>query len=89
MTRIRGFIAPTKRPGELGVHSLDHFSLQVPDMAVAEDFYKAFGLNRNPRGNQLSLRTDGSAHQWGVLTEGPRKQLQYISFGDRATPGTT
>jgi catechol 2,3-dioxygenase-like lactoylglutathione lyase family enzyme len=81
MTQIGGFIAPTKRPGEVGVHSLNHFSLQVPDMAVAEDFYKSFGLNLSAKGNQLSLRTYGSAHEWAVLTEGPHKQLQYISFG--------
>ena len=81
MTQIGGFIAPTKRPGEVGVHSLNHFSLQVPDMAIAEGFYKSFGLNLSAKGNQLSLRTDGSAHEWGVLTEGPHKQLQYISFG--------
>ena len=81
MTQIRGFIAPAKRPGELGVHSLDHFCLQVPDIAVAEDFYKAFGLSLSARGNQLSLLTDGSAHPWGVLTEGPHKRLSYISFG--------
>jgi catechol 2,3-dioxygenase len=81
MTQIGGFIEPTKRPGELGVHSLNHFCLQVPDMAIAEDFYRAFGLNLSARGDRLSLLTDGSAHQWGVLTEGPRKQLQYISFG--------
>jgi catechol 2,3-dioxygenase len=35
MTAIRGAIKPTRRPGELGVHSVDRFHFAVPDLAVA------------------------------------------------------
>ena len=45
MTQIRSMTQPVpRRPGELGVHSLDHFSLVVPDVADAEKFYGLFGL---------------------------------------------
>jgi len=56
MTMIRSFTPSPKRPGELGVHSLDHFSLTVPKISVAEDFYAAFGLDLKADGNQLGLR---------------------------------
>lgn len=35
MTQIGSYIAPSRRPGVLGVHSLDHFALVVPDLAEA------------------------------------------------------
>ena len=38
MTQIRSMSQPTvRRPGELGVHSLDHFNFVVPDVAQAEN----------------------------------------------------
>ena len=73
--------APTRGQGDLGVHSLDHFSMSVPDMSAAEKFYGAFGLETRTDGAKLGLYTAGSAHRWGVLTEGPRKRLHYLSFG--------
>ena len=81
MTMIRSFTPAAKRAGELGIHSLDHFSLTVPDMQDAEKFYKSFGLDLHVKGNQLGLTCEGDDHQWGVLTEGGAKKLQYISFG--------
>lgn len=81
MTMIRNFTPRPKRPGELGVHSLDHFSITVPKMSVAEDFYAVFGLNLKAEGNKLDLTTFHDDHRWGVLTEGPAKKLKYISFG--------
>jgi catechol 2,3-dioxygenase-like lactoylglutathione lyase family enzyme len=73
--------APTGRRGDLGVHSLDHFCMSVPDMSAAGKFYGTFGLELRTDGAKLGLYTAGSAHRWGVLTEGRRKRLQYISFG--------
>ncbi len=81
MTMIRSFTPRAKRPGELGVHSLDHFSVTVPKISVAEDFYSAFGLDLKTDGNHLGLATFDSPHRWGVLMEGPSKKLKYISFG--------
>lgn len=80
MTAITGKIGVTKRPGELGVHSMDCFNMIVPDLQIADDFYKSFGLNVIEEGNELGLYTDGSGHRWGSLSEGPRKKLSHLSF---------
>jgi hypothetical protein len=64
MTQIRSFIGATRRPGELGVHSLDEFNLIVPDMKVAETFYGEFGLELQPRGNRMEIRTQVHNHRW-------------------------
>src|SRR5579875_1268225 len=80
-TQIGGFIGPTRRPGALGVHSVDIFNVAVPDLTVAQDFYRAFGLDVREEGNALALYTDGHAHCWGRFTEGPAKKLRFLSFG--------
>ena len=81
MTAIKGFIEPSRRPGELGIHSVDHFHFAVPDLAVAQNFYREFGLNVGEKGNTLTLDTFGHPHRWGSIGEGPRKKFGYISFG--------
>jgi len=81
MTQIGGFIEATRRPGVLGVHSLDHFSMTVPDLDKAKTFYESFGLEVRPEGRGLALHTHGHPHRWGLLSEGPRKKLHYLSFG--------
>ena len=81
MTAIQGFVKPTRRPGELGVHSLDHFHFVVPDLAAAKTFYDEFGLEVGERGSALTLATKGGPHVWGTIGEGPRKKHQYVSFG--------
>jgi catechol 2,3-dioxygenase-like lactoylglutathione lyase family enzyme len=81
MTAIQGFIKPNRRPGELGVHSVDHFHFAVPDLAVAQNFYGEFGLNVEEKGNLLTLSTFEQPHTWGSVGEGPRKKFGYVSFG--------
>ena len=81
MTANQGFVKPTRRPGELGVHSLDHFHFVVPDPAAAKTFYGEFGLDVGERGSRLTLATKGNFHVWGTIGEGARKKHQYISFG--------
>ena len=80
MTAIIGKVAKTKRPGELGVHSMDAFNMVVPDLRVAEDFYKTFGLDVREEGEGLGLYTYGSKQRWGNIGEGPRKKLNFLSF---------
>jgi catechol 2,3-dioxygenase len=80
MTQIRSQPI-TRRPGELGVHSLDQFNFSVPDLEPARKFYSSFGLDVREEGGRLNLYTQGHPHRWGSLVEGPRKQLQFISFG--------
>ncbi len=81
MTEIHGFIKSRRRPGELGVHSLDRFHFNVPDLAVAKNFYSEFGLDVSGKDNSLLLGTHGHAHTWGLIGEGPRKKLGHVSFG--------
>ena len=81
LTEIHGFVPPTRRPGELGVHSLDHFHFVVPDLSVAETFYSEFGLDVKARAGGLTLGTSGYAHIWGTIGEGSRKKHHHISFG--------
>ena len=44
-----------RRPGVVGIYSLDHFALQVPDMHEASPFYDNFGLETRARGASTSL----------------------------------
>ena len=82
MTQIRSMAQPVqRRPGELGVHSLDAFNFVVPDLAQAEKFYGDFGLNLKEENGAISLYTHGHPHRWGSVSEGPRKKMQFVSFG--------
>ena len=81
MTAITGKIGVTKRPGELGIHSMDTFNMVVPDLKQAEEFYKPFGLDVREEDETLGLYTFGSHHRWATLSEGPRKKLNFLSFG--------
>lgn len=81
MTSIRGHVETSRRPGELGAHSLDHFSLIVPDLKVAQTFYASFGLDVRAERNNLGLYTHGSEHRWGIISEGMRKRLDHLTFG--------
>src|ERR1051325_4165119 len=82
VSQMRSLSQPTaRRPGELGVHSLDHFNFVVPDVAQAEKFYGLFGLNTREQNGKLVLYTHGQPHRWGVVSEGPRKKFSYGSFG--------
>src|ERR1043165_9555019 len=81
MTQIRSLSQPTpRRPGELGVHSLDHFNFVVPDVAQAEKFYGLFGLNTRDQNGKRVRSTHGHPHRWGVVSEGPCKKFSYVSF---------
>ena len=63
MTQIGGHIAATRRPGALGVHSLDLVDVAVPDLRPAADFYRAFGLEVREGDNGLGLFTEGHPHR--------------------------
>src|ERR1700730_17371565 len=82
MTQIRSLAQPVhRRPGELGVHSLDLFNFLLPDAAAAEKFYRSFGLDVREEQGKLNIYTQGHPHHWGSLVEGPRKKLNFLSFG--------
>ena len=81
MTQILNMAPRPRRPGELGVHSVDHFNFVVPDLKLAQKFYSDFGLDVREEGNALGLYTAGHDHRWGRVGEGGGKKLTYVSFG--------
>jgi catechol 2,3-dioxygenase-like lactoylglutathione lyase family enzyme len=69
----------TSGNGRLGIHSIGGFSLIVPNLEEAHDFYDAFGLDVRTTPLGLDLRTpDGWS--WGLVVEGERKKLRHITF---------
>ena len=74
--------AVSRRPNVLAVHSVDHFSLAVPDLAVAKKFYDAFGLDVRSVSGGLELHAAADPeHCWAKIVAGPSKRLRYVSFG--------
>ncbi len=74
-------LAP-RRAGVTAVHSVERVVFSVPDVAVAEKFYTAFGMNVKRSGQQVDIYTHGHPHCWmSVVGNGKPKALQYISFG--------
>ncbi|NGN44660.1 metapyrocatechase [Mesorhizobium sp. CGMCC 1.15528] len=81
MTAIRTR-ARMKADGEiLGVHSLNHFVVAVPDLKQAERFHTAFGLDVVNHRLGYAVRTDGNDNDWGYFVEGESKRFQHLSFG--------
>lgn len=72
---------PPRRANALGVHSIDHFALQVPDLEEARRFYTLFGLEVRDRGEALELYAKDNPHRWALITRGNGKRLRYLSFG--------
>ena len=74
-----------RKSGVLAVHSVNRIVFSVPDLADAEKFYTAFGMNlkRDPaNASQLDVYTHGHPHCWmRVLANGKPKKVQFISFG--------
>ncbi|CAE6822177.1 VOC family protein [Paraburkholderia domus] len=72
-----------------GIHSIDHFALDVPDLTEATRFLSAFGFELETQEQQLLLRTPVSDHAWAKVQQGPRKRLRYLSlncFADDFAP---
>lgn len=63
-----------------GVHSIDHFALEVPSLSQAQHFFEAFGLDVRQDQQGLALRTFGNDHVWARLFEGPAKRMAYLSL---------
>lgn len=69
-------------PGEAryGIHSIDHFTLEVPSLEKARSFFTQFGLDVMAEGPQLALRSFGNAHVWMRFQEGPSKRMAYLGL---------
>ena len=71
-----------RRTDTIGIHSVNRIVYSVPDLAEAERFYSAFGLDVRRVGERLDLHTVGNPHAWcGVFASGTTKKLEYVSFG--------
>lgn len=71
-----------RRADHLGVHSIDHFALEVPDLGEARRFYELFGLEVREKDGALELYTKDNPHRWATITQGEgAKRLRYLSFG--------
>ncbi|AJW98629.1 VOC family protein [Burkholderia gladioli pv. gladioli] len=65
-----------------GVHSIDHFALNVPSLSEAQRFFDAFGLDVTPAGvdaQELELRA-ADGHRWARIFAAGRKSLAYLRF---------
>ena len=67
------------------VQGLNGFGLEVPDLAVAKQFYETFGLESGERGAALTLRSKGRANDEIVIVQGATKRMHHLSF--RINPG--
>src|SRR5258706_9801897 len=63
-----------------GIHSIDHFALEVPSLSDAARFFGAFGLRAVESTRKVELRTVGSDHTWARLYEGPQRRMAYLSL---------
>ncbi|WP_420212140.1 VOC family protein [Burkholderia aenigmatica] len=70
----------TRRRAPFGVHSIDHFALDVPSLTDARHFLTAFGLDIEVGERELRLRTEAGGHVWATLREGAGKRLAYLSM---------
>ena len=52
-----------RRPNILGVHSLDHFAVAVPDLDEARRFYTSFGLEVRDQDDAIELYAKGNPHR--------------------------
>lgn len=79
----------TTKRARFGVHSIDHFALDVPGLQEATRFLDTFGFELESRPGELLLRTPHSDHVWAKVREGTRKQLAYLAlncFADDFAP---
>lgn len=70
-----------RRDGVLGIHSLDHFIMDVPDLAEAKSYFQLFGLDVRDEAGALGLYCFGDDHRWAVIRQGTPKRLAGLVFG--------
>ncbi|OGA96073.1 MAG: metapyrocatechase [Betaproteobacteria bacterium RIFCSPLOWO2_12_FULL_66_14] len=64
----------------LGIHSIDHFTLEVPDLDQARHFFDCFGLTLKEGPDEINLQASASPHRWARLIPGRHKRLAYLAF---------
>ncbi|OGA13859.1 MAG: metapyrocatechase [Betaproteobacteria bacterium RIFCSPLOWO2_02_FULL_63_19] len=66
--------------GRYGVHSIDHFALEIPDLAQGKFFFDSFGLRVEEKPEGLELYACDTPHRWGRLFKGAHKRLAYLAL---------
>jgi catechol 2,3-dioxygenase len=65
-----------------GIHSIDHFALNVPSLSDAQRFLGAFGLDARLVGDEQEVEVRAADnYRWARLLSADRKSLAYLSFG--------
>ena len=64
----------------LGVHSLNHILLEVPDLSQAESYFTHFGLCVKKEYKQIGVYCHGYNYRWMIIRKGSRYKLKKISF---------
>lgn len=70
-----------KKWAEFGIHSINHFVIEVPDLDVEAEFLENFGLRVSKKDNHLEVRASGSEHVWVRVARGSRKRFCFLSVG--------
>lgn len=70
---------PAADQPKIGVHSIDHYALNIPDLDEGRRFYETFGLRTEKRGDHVALRARGD-HVWGRLHPADRRSLRSLTF---------
>lgn len=70
----------------LRVHRFAGYGLEVPDVAVAENFFGAFGLHSQPAGTVVQFRSERTVSndeppELLITQGGAHKRLQHLAFG--------
>jgi catechol 2,3-dioxygenase-like lactoylglutathione lyase family enzyme len=66
----------------VGVHSIDHFALNVPSIEEAAHFFRAFGLDvatADAEDQELEIRA-ADGHRWARILPASTKCLAWLSF---------
>ena len=66
---------------EFGIHSINHFAIDVPDLSVETDFLVNFGLRVTDKGEFLEVRAADSEHVWIRVGRGKQKKFTFLSVG--------
>ncbi len=62
------------------ISGLHHYSLELPDLAVADSFLQDFGLTTAEKDGALVARCHGRGQEQVRMVEGPAKRLHHVSF---------
>ena len=82
MTANQGFMQPTRRPGELGIHSLDHFHFVVPDLDRRAKLLWRIRPRRSPEGKPADAQRHSVIRTSGARSARARaRSSAIISFG--------